>query len=92
MKYVLCPRENMNDQCGKKVHKFDVNDKKKEYVFNAPWYKPRDKVNNPTDFPVYKFDRLGLCNYVFVMPDNAEIDSSFEIKFNGGDRDKNRNT
>lgn len=89
---MLCPRENMEDQCGKKIHKFDAKDKTKELKFSAPWYKPGDVANNPGLFPLFKFDKLGVCNYVFIMPDNVEIDSSFTLKFEGSNRDKNRNT
>lgn len=92
-KYLLCPRENMDDQCGEKVHKFDVvKDKKTEIKITAPWYKPGDPNNPSKDFALYKFDKQGICNYAFIMPDDAEIDSSFEIKFVGSDRTLNRNT
>lgn len=83
----------MEDLCGKKVHKFDaIDDKSKTITLRAPWYKPRDSWFNPTDFPLYTFKKLGICNYVFIMPENAAYDSSFQFTFKGWDAEKNRNT
>jgi len=82
----------MDEKCaGPKIVKFDVEkDNNKVLKYSVPFYPP-DTPENPTAFPVYGFDKQGLCNYVFIMPDNAALGSSFEIKFKG-DVNMNKNT
>lgn len=73
----------MDQACGDKIIKFDLEkDNNKVFKYSAPFYEPFSE-QNPGDFPVYKFDRKGLCNYVFIMPENVAIGSSFELRFKG---------
>lgn len=89
-KYLLCPREDMEQLCGDKIIKFDFEkDNKKTFKYSVPWYLPGSEQNDG-DFPIYKFNRKGICNYVFIMPSNVAVDSSFEISFKGSEN-TNRN-
>lgn len=80
----------MNEICGNKIIKFDLEkDNNKVLKYHVPFYPPQT-AENPGDFPEFKFNRKGICNYVFIMPDNVAIDSSFEINFKGSE-ETNRN-
>ena len=87
-KYLLCPREEMESHCGEdKLIKFDLEkDKLQETkTFNVPWYKPYSLLYPLSDSPTYKFEKQGVCNYVFMMPDNAGTSSSMTITFKGSE-------
>lgn len=43
-----------------------------------------------SDSPTYKFEKQGVCNYVFMMPDNAGTSSSMTITFKGSE-ESNKN-
>lgn len=87
---MLCPREDMESVCGDKIIKYDFEkDNNKVFKYSVPFFAPQTE-ENLGDFPVYKFNRKGICNYVFIMPDKVALDSSFEIKFKGSG-EMNRN-
>jgi hypothetical protein len=73
------------------VKYFELSDTDKSFTFKAEWFKP-NSFFNPSAQPAYQFPRQSLCNYVFVMPEDAADGSSFDIVFKGSDGDKNKNT
>lgn len=92
-KYLLCPREDMDSRCGDdKVIKFDLSKDKLEdtMTFNVPWYKPYSLLYPLSTSPTYKFEKQAICNYVFMMPDDAGSSSSITITFKASD-ESNKN-
>lgn len=90
-KYMLCPREGMDEQCGTKITRFDLDkDNNKVFTFAAPRVLTTVGGSTTADF---KFKAQSICNYVFIMPEGAAPGvSGFEIAFRGTDEAKNSNT
>jgi hypothetical protein len=83
----------MEDACGKdKVMNFDLSKDSLENTIthSVPWYKPYSLKYPDEANPVYEFERLAVCNYVFVFPEGADTSSAITATFRGSS-EENKN-
>lgn len=87
-KYLLCPHEEMEPYCGKdKVFKLDLSkDKLSDSItYSVPWFKPYSLLYPLSSKPVYEFNKLGVCSYAFMFPNDAGSSSSITVTFRGSE-------
>lgn len=74
--------------CGnEKVFKLDLSkDKLADTITHSvPWYKPYSLKYPDSSSPTYEFNKLAVCNYVFMMPNEAGSGSSITVTFKGSE-------